>query len=357
MNPITKFGIAGAIIALVITASFISVHQTSHITTSSPSDVIRIGYFPNISHAQAVIGIGTGDYQKELGDVKVETQIFNAGPSAIEALFADRIDVAYVGPNPAINGYIKSNGQELRVIAGAASGGAVFVVRNDSDINSVADLGGKKFASPQAGNTQDVALRSFLNKNGYKTLDNGGNVQVINAANADIFTMMLKKEIDGAWVPEPWGTKLEKDANGKILINEQNLWPEGKFTTALIVIRTDYLQNHPEIVKKLLEAHVNETLWINNNKDKAVAIFNEQMEYLTGSTLPPNELAEAFSRMDVTYDPLQASLFKSAEVAYELGFLGNVKPDLGGIFDLRILNQVLEEKNLSTISQINVTTG
>jgi len=358
MNPIIKFGIAGAIIAAVIAVSFISIPETRsyYVTTnSSSSQVLRIGYFPNISHAQAVIGLGTGDYQKELAGVKVETQVFNAGPSAIEALFANKIDVAYVGPNPAINGYIKSDGQGLRIIAGAASGGAVFVVGNNSGINSVADLGGKKFASPQLGNTQDVALRSFLLKNGYKTSDNGGNVQIVNAANADIFTMMLKKDIDGAWMPEPWGTKIEQEANGKILVDERNLWPNGQFITALIVVRTDYLQNHPDIIKELLEAHVNETMWINNNKDKAITIFNEQIGNLTGKILPTDELNEAFSRMDVTYDPIQNSLYKSADDAYDLGFLGNTKPNLDGIFDLSILNQVLKENDLPTISQVNMT--
>ncbi|MGB6463256.1 MAG: ABC transporter substrate-binding protein, partial [Nitrosotalea sp.] len=202
MNPMVKFGIAGAIIAAVIAVSFIVTPETDeshHMATNSSINILRIGYFPNISHAQAVIGLGDGDYQKELAGVQVETQVFNAGPSAIEALFANRIDVAYVGPNPAINGYIKSDGQGLRIIAGAASGGVVFVVRNDDGINSTVDLGGKKFASPQLGNTQDVALRSFLLKNGYKTSDNGGDVQIINAANADIFTMMIKNDIDGAW--------------------------------------------------------------------------------------------------------------------------------------------------------------
>ncbi len=358
MNPIVKFGIAGVIIAAVVVASFISVPQTAQTTLNpSSSEILRIGYFPNISHAQAVIGLGDGDYQNELAGIKVETQVFNAGPSAIEALFANRIDVAYVGPNPAINGYIKSDGQGLRVIAGSASGGAIFVVRNDSGINSVSDLGGKKFASPQAGNTQDVALRSFLSRNGYKTSDNGGNVQVINAASSDIFTMMLKKEIDGAWVPEPLGTKLEREANGKILVDERDLWTGGKFATSLIVVRTDYLQNHPDIVKRLLEAHVNETVWINTNKDKAIDIFNEQLVSLTGKTLPKNELTEAFSRMDITYDPVQNSLYKSADAAYSLGFLGDKKPDLNEIFDLHILNQVLEEKNLNAIPQATQTTS
>ena len=350
MNPRVKFGITGAIIAIVVAASFISTPgSTQKHTSESPAGVLRIGYFPNITHAQAVIGLGNGNYQKALGNAQIQTQVFNAGPAAIEALFANRIDVAYVGPNPAINGYLKSDGQELRVIAGAASGGAVFVVRSDSGINSVNDLGGKKFASPQLGNTQDVALRSFLLKNGYKTSDNGGTIQIIPAANPDIFTLMLKKDIDGAWVPEPWGTKLEKEANGKILVDERDLWPNGKFVTALIVVRTDYLQNHPDIIKKLLEAHVDETNWINNNKDEAIVVFNDQVEKLTGKTLPSDELNEAFSRLDVTYDPLKNSLYKSANDAYNLGFLGNQKPVLSNIFDLSILNQVLQEKNLPII--------
>ena len=351
MNPLVKFGIAGVIIAIVVVLSFISTSaNTQTHAIESSTDILRIGYRPNMNDAQAVIGLGIGDYQKELGNIQIQTQVFNAGPSAIEALFANRVDVTYVGPNPAINGYIKSDGKGLRVIAGATSGGAVFVVRSDAGINSVNDLGGKKFASPQLGNTQDVALRSFLIKNGFKTSDNGGTVQVIPAANPDIFTMMLKKEIDGAWVPEPWGTKLEKEANGTIFVDERDLWPNGKFATSLIVVRTEYLQAHPDIIKKLLEAHVDETNWINNNKDDAIVAFNDQLEKLTGKKLPSDELKEAFSRMELTYDPVKDSLYKSADDAYNLGFLGNQKPDLSNIFDLRILNQVLEEKNLPTIS-------
>lgn len=351
MNPIIKFGIAGAIILIVIASSSISISDNTQThKVESSSNVIRVGYFPNISHAQAVIGLGNGDFQKALGNVKIETQVFNAGPSAIEALFANRIDVAYVGPNPAINGYIKSEGQGLRIIAGAASGGAVFVTRIDSGINSASDLNGKKLASPQLGNTQDVALRSYLLKNGYKTTDNGGTVEVIPAANPDIFTMMQKKDIDGAWVPEPWGAKLVKEANGTILVDERNLWPNGKFVTALIIVRTDYLQNHPDIVKKLLGAHIDETNWINNNKDKALIDFNVQLEKITGKQLPFDELNDAFSRINLTYDPIKDSLYKSADDAFNLGFLGNKKPDLSNIFDLTILNQVLKEKNLPTIS-------
>lgn len=350
MIPKIKFGIAGIIIAIVIALSFNvnSGNQLSHNVDNS-GDVLRIGYFPNINHAQAVIGIGNGDFQKELGGVKIETQVFNAGPSAIESLFANRVDVAYIGSNPAINGYIKSDGQGLRIIAGAASGGAVFVVRNDSGINSAADFVGKKFASPQIGNTQDVALRSYLLKNGYKTTENGGNVTVIPANNPDIVTLFLKKSIDGAWVPEPWGAKLVKEANGKILVDERDLWPNGKFVTSQIVVRTDYLKNHPDVIKKLLGAHIDETTWINNNKDQAAQVFNAQLEKLTGKTIPIDEFQIAFSRLEITYDPIKESLYTSANNAFELGFLGDTQPDLSNIYDLTLLNEVLGGKKLSTI--------
>ena len=348
MTPKIKFGIAGIIIVLVIILSF-NVNSENYLShTNNSVNVLRIGYFPNINHAQAVIGLGNGDFQKELGDIKVETQIFNAGPSAIEALFADRIDVTYIGSNPAINGYVKSDGEGLRIIAGAASGGAVFVVRNDAGINSSADFAGKKFASPQIGNTQDVALRSYLLKNGYKTTENGGNVTIITANNPDIVTLFLKKSIDGAWVPEPWGAKLVKEANGKILVDERNLWPNEKFVTSQLVVRTDYLKNHPDVIKKLLEAHVDETIWINNNKDQVAQTFNAQLEKLTGKTIPDEEFHDAFSRLEITYDPIKESLYKSASDAFDLGFLDK-KPDLSDIYDLTLLNQVLEEKNLQTI--------
>lgn len=351
MNPKIKFAIAGAIIASVIAVSLAtnsdSLFSLNYTTTTA--DVVRIGYFPNINHAQAVIGLGNGNFQKALGNVKVEPQIFNAGPSAIEALFANQIDVTYIGPNPAINGYIKSDGEVLRIISGAASGGAVFIVRNDAGINSVDDFSGKKFSSPQLGNTQDVALRAYLLKNGYKTTENGGNVEVIPVKNADILTLMLKKEIDGAWVPEPWGAKIIKEANSRIFVDERDLWPQGKFVTAHIIVSTKYLQNHPDVIKKLLVAHVDQTQWINQNKEESFLVFNKELEKITGKTIPKDEFQEAFSRMEITYDPVKESLFKSASDAYDIGFLGDTRPDISKIYDLKLLNEVLEEKGLEQI--------
>jgi len=350
MKPGSKFAIAGGIIIAVIIISLTTHYDVRSIhSEKTSSDVLRIGYFANINHAQAVIGIGNGDFQNGLGDVKVESQVFDAGPSAIEALVANRIDVAYVGPNPAINGYLKSDGQGLKIISGVSSGGAVFVIRNDSAINDMHDFGGKKFASPQLGNTQDVALRSYLLKNGYKTTENGGNVTILPAKTSDIVTMMSKKDIDGAWVPEPWGAILVKQANGKIFLDERDLWPNGKFATALIVARTDYLNSHTDVIQKLLEAHVKETIWIKNNKDESIKIFNDQIQKITGKTIPNDIISEALSRMEMTYDPVKSSVDKSANDAYNLGFLGDTKPDLSNIFDLTILNKVLQEQNLSTI--------
>jgi NitT/TauT family transport system substrate-binding protein len=357
-----KFGIAGAIaIAVIVSSTPSSILGTDLFgggndisatnTQTSEQNTLRIGYFPNINHAQAVIGLGNGDFQRALGDnVQVTTQIFNAGPSAIEALFANQIDVTYIGPNPAINGYVQSNGEALRVISGAASGGAVFVVRNDSGINSPQDLANKKFSSPQLGNTQDVALRNYLLDNGFNTKDKGGNVEIIPARTADIVSMMTQKDIDGAWVPEPWGAKLIKETNAKVLVDERDLWPDGQFVTAHIIARTDYLEENPDVIKKLLQAHIDETNWINDNPDQALQTFNEELDKLTGKMIPEDEYREGISRLELTFDPIKESLFKSADDAFNIGFLGKTRPDLARIYDLNILNEVLKERGLPEIA-------
>src|ERR1044071_6393447 len=371
-SKVTKFEIALA--ALIIIAVFIApisvrqgFSQTTNTTTNSSSSnggtsvggsnekkILKIGYFPNINHAQAVIGLGNGDFQKALGNnITVQPFLFNAGPSAIEALIAKRVDVTYVGPNTAINGYVVSDGKDLRIISGAASGGAVFVVRNDSGIKSPKGFAGKKFASPQLGNTQDIALKKYLLDNGYKTTDNGGNVTVTPVANPDILTLFLKKQLDGAWVPEPWGSILVKQANGRIFLDERSLWPDGRFVTANIIARTDYVKSNPETINKLLELQINETIWINYHKDQAIQAFNTGLRKLTGKTIPEDELRQAWSRIEFTYDPIKQSLLKLANDAYDLGFLAKGKtqqPDLSGICDLTLLNNILKKKGLNTIN-------
>jgi NitT/TauT family transport system substrate-binding protein len=359
MDAKISLGASSVIIVLVIASSVLynvsSGNSNYGYIASRASNVLRIGYFPNLNHAQVVIGLNKGDLQGILDrdHVTLEPHLFNAGPSVIEALFANQIDVAYIGPNPAINGYIVSGGKDLRIIAGAASGGAVFVVRNDSGISSPKDFGGKKFASPQLGNTQDTSLRSYLMKNGHKTKENGGDVEVIPTSLSDILTLFLKKQIDGAWVPEPWGARLVKEANGRIFLDERTLWPpDGKFVTANIIARADYLKSNPEIVKKLLRLHVNETLWINHHKDQAISAFNSALKKLTGKSIPEDELRQAWSRIEFTYDPIKRSLFKLATDANDLGFLTNgIKHvDLSGMYDLTLLNTVLKETGLHLIN-------
>ena len=227
----------------------------------------------------------------------------------------------------------------------------MFVVRNDSGINSPQDLANKKFSSPQLGNTQDVALRKYLLDNGYKTKENGGNVEVIPAKNADIVSLMIKKDIDGAWIPEPWGAKLIKEANAKVLVDERDLWPDGQFVTAHIIARTDYIEKNPDVIKKLLEAHIDETNWINDNQNRAIQRYSTpSLTRLTGQTIPQDEFREGISRIELTYDPIKESLFKSANDAFDIGFLGKTRPDLSGIYDIKILNEVLKERGLQEIA-------
>jgi NitT/TauT family transport system substrate-binding protein len=348
INVVLSIAIAVTLVAALI--------PTPALSQEEQKKTLRIGYFPNINHAQAVIGLGRGDFQKALGDnVEVKTQIFNAGPAAMEGLLANQIDVSYIGPGPTINGYVRSDGQALRVISGSASGGAAFVVRNDSGINSAQDLANKKFATPELGNTQDIALRNYLLDNGFNTKEKGGNVEVLTVKNPDIVTLFLTKQIDGAWVPEPWAETLVKEAGGKILVDERDLWPpDGKFVTANIIVRSEYLQNNPDVIKKLLEAHINETNWIDSNKTAAIAPFNVELEKLTGKTLTEDILNASLSRMDFTYDPIRLSLFQDAADAYNLGFLPE-NPDLSGIYDLTILDQVLQERGLPSVSGLNAT--
>ncbi|HKI27523.1 MAG TPA: ABC transporter substrate-binding protein [Candidatus Sulfotelmatobacter sp.] len=309
------------------------------------ANTIRVGAFPNVTHAQAMVGKANGWFEKAMGpQVKVQWTSFNAGPSAIEALFAGAIDMTYVGPNPAINGYVRSNGEALRVVAGAASGGASLIVRNDSGIQKPEDFHGKRVASPQFGNTQDVALRNWLRNHGMQTTDKGGDVQIVPMANPDQLTLFLKKELDAAWAPEPWATRLIHEGNGRLLVDERTLWPDGQFVIGLLVVNTKFLNRHPDLVKNWIRAHVELTGWINSHPSEAKQLLNQQIQVETGKALPPIVLDEAFARLQVTYDPLHTALNTAAQQAFTDGFLGRQMPDLSRLYDLSLLNQVLAEK-------------
>jgi len=331
----TNFGAMAAI--LLIAASALHAQQ-------KPT-VLRVGYFPNVTHAQALVGRANGQFEKSLGaGVQVEWKAFNAGPSAIEALFANAIDLTYVGPNPTVAGYFRSQGAAVRVIAGAASGGASLVVRRDAGIQTASDFHGKKVATPQLGNTQDVALRSWMRANGLKSREKGGDVQVIPISNPDQLTLFLKGQIDAAWAPEPWAARLVHEGGGRIFLDERDLWPDHQFVITNIIVSPKFLKEHPDVVKNFLRTHVELTEWINRNPAQAKQIMNQQLQKETGKALPAEVLDEAFSRMQVTYDPIHSSLLKSTQQAFDEGFLGRTQPDLSGLYDLKLLNEVLSEK-------------
>ena len=312
--------------------------------------VIHVGAFPNITHPQAMVGKANGYFEKAMGsNVKIDWKTFNAGPAAIEALFAGAIDMTYVGPNPTISGYVRSDGEALRVIGGAASGGAALVVRADAGISKPEDFHNKRIATPQQGNTQDVALRSWLKAHGLKAREKGGDVQVMPMANPDQLTLFLRKDLDAAWAPEPWATRLIREGNGKLFLDERDLWPHGQFVVTNLIVSTKFLKEHPDLVKNWIRANVELTDWINKNLPEAKKLLNQQIQKETGKALSQGLLDEAFTRIEVTYDPLRDTLLTSAHSAFDAGFLGSKMPDLSRLYDLNLLNQVLAEKGKKAI--------
>lgn len=318
---------------------------------AAPAATVRLAYFPNLTHAPALVGVARGTFQEALGaNVTLDMKTFNAGPALIEALFAGEIDIAYIGPNPAINGYVKSNGEALRIIAGSTSGGAAFIMRPGANITGPADLAGKKLATPQIGNTQDVALRFYLAENGLQTADKGGTVEVIPTQNPDILTLFQQGQIDGAWVPEPWATRLIQEAGGKVFIDERDEWPDGKFVTTHVIASKQFLDSRPDLVGAFLVAHVDTVEFIKANPEEAKSLINAEIERITTKPLPREVLDQSYTTLEFTADPLASTLFVSADHAFELGFLGAEKPDLSGIYALNPLNTVLKEKGLPEVS-------
>lgn len=299
---------------------------------------LRLGYFPNLTHATAIVGVDRGIFAKALGSDRLRTTTFNAGPAAVEALFSGALDATYIGPNPAINAFVKSKGAAIRIISGATAGGAALVVK--PSITDAAQLRGKKLASPQLGNTQDVALRSWLAGKGLKTdAQGGGDVSILPQENAQTLETFKAGTVDGAWVPEPWATRLVREGGGKVLVDERDLWPGGRFVTTHLVVRTAFLRAHPATVERLLEGQVDADRFVNEHPAEAQTIVNDGIAKLTGKKLADAVIREAWTHLTFTDDPIAASLTTSAEHATAVGLLAKV--DLSGIYDLALLNKVL----------------
>ena len=297
---------------------------------------IRVAYFPNIGHAIAIVGTEKGVFADSLDGIEVKTRVFDSGPQVVEALFADSIDMAYVGPGPAINGYLNSeNG--IRILAGAASGGASLVLHPDSSEGNFT-FDGKKIAVPPIGNTQDVSLRTLVRETGLDTAERGGSVAIYNLPNPDIYTLFSKGDIDAAWVAEPWATILERELGGHRLFHEEDLWPEGRFASVLLVADAQYASDNAAAIITWLEAHEKTASWINQNQDDSAALFNEFLDGHLGGRLDEQVLRISLSNVEITTDPLEDSIHVFAERADRLGYLGRGGYDISDIFydDVRL---------------------
>ncbi|MEU6082655.1 ABC transporter substrate-binding protein [Streptomyces sp. NPDC047108] len=303
-------------------------------------DEVKIGYFPNLTHATALVGDQQGILQKELGGTKLSASTFNAGPSEIEALNSGSIDIGWIGPSPAINGFAKSDGQSLRIIGGSASGGVKLVV-NPEKVKSLDAVKGKKIATPQLGNTQDVAFLNWIAEKGWKVdpQSGKGDVSVVRTDNKVTPDAFKSGAIDGAWVPEPTASKLVAEG-GKVLLDEGSLWPDKKFVITNLIVSQRFLDEHPDVVEAVLRGSVRTNQWIKDNPEKAKTSANAALKKLSGKPLPPEVLDPAWKSIETTDDPLASTLETEARHAVKAGLLE--KTDLSGIYDLGLLNKVLK---------------
>ena len=302
-------------------------------------DKIRVAFFPSIGHIIPIVGLEEKIFEKGIGEEKqIETKLFDSGPQVIESIFSGSIDIAYVGPGPIINGFLKSDGKDIKILSGAASGGVSFIIQPNSGLESLENFDGKRIASPQISNSQDVSLRHYLESHGLKSVEKGGTVFVLNISNPDIYTLFAKGDIDGAWVPEPWATILVQELDGIRLFNEEKLWPNEEFASVLLIVRTKYLENNPETVQKWVESHEKTVTWINSNPNKSKSLFSNFLIDYMGKSLPTKIIDESFSNISITSDPIKNSVIVFAERADSLGYLGRSGYNLDGIFYNAVLN-------------------
>jgi NitT/TauT family transport system substrate-binding protein len=335
--------VAGATLAACGSDDDKSGSDTSSTSKASAEPVtLRLGYFPNVTHAPALVGIEGGIFKKNFAkNVTLETTSFNAGPDVITAIFSGALDASFIGPGPSISGFQQSNGEAIRIVSGAASGGAFLVVK--PDITKPEDLKGKTISTPQLGNTQDVALRAWLKEEGLSSdTSGGGDVSILPQESSLTLTTFQSDDIDGAWVPEPWATRLVEEGGGKILVDEADLWPDGKFVTTNVIVATSFLNEHPDAVKQLIEGEIAAIDFIKTNPAKAEEYTATGIETASGKPIASELVTAAFKNLTFTVNPVPSSLVKDAKDAYDVGLIDS--PDVKGIYDLKILNGILKDK-------------
>ena len=332
---ILGMAVSGIVVIVAIAITITSFSDSDQIN----QDKIRVAFFPSIGHIIPIVGLEEKIFEKGIGEEKqIETKLFDSGPQVIESIFSGSIDIAYVGPGPIINGFLKSDGKDIKILSGAASGGASFIIQPNSGLESLENFDGKRIASPQISNSQDVSLRHYLESHGFKSVEKGGTVFVLNISNPDIYTLFAKGDIDGAWVPEPWATILVQELDGIRLFNEEKLWPNEEFASVLLIVRTEYLENNPETIQKWVESHEKTVTWINANPDKSKSLFSSFLIDYMGKSLPTKIIDESFSNITITSDPIKNSVIIFAERADSLGYLGRDGYNLDGIFYNAVLN-------------------
>lgn len=291
---------------------------------------VRLGYFANLTHAQAVLGVQSGEFERAIAPARLDTKLFNAGPALVEALLAGEIDVAYVGPGPAIAAYGATHGKGLRVISGAAANGVGIVARPGAGIRTLTDLRGKRVATPQMANTQDIAARHYFRT----TLNVSDLSGILPIPNAEQLGMMQSGQIDAAWVPEPWASRLIVEAQAELIAEEKELWPGEMFATTLVVATPEFIETHPELVEKLLKVHRDWTARLNGDPAGSLGQLKPALYALTRKSLPAGVLEQAIERVRFTDDPASESIEQMALWSYELSFTKR-RPELSDLIDRR----------------------
>ena len=342
----TTLALAAMMLAGCAASADAATRTPAALTGGTPASEIRIGYFANVTHAPALVGLQEGIFDKDI-TAKVSAELFNAGPATIEALSAGAIDAAFIGPNPSINSYIQSAGRSVRIVAGATTGGAALVVK--SGITKPEDLKGKTLATPQLGNTQDVALRNWLAGRGFKTDTTGGcDVKITPTDNAQTLALFRQGKIDGAWLPEPWVSRLVEEAGATVLVDEADLWKNGAFPTTVLLVNADFLAKHPQTVKQLVQGDVDAIAWLNENKSTAANAINEKLKADSGKGLSDAVLRRSLEHVTFSADP-QAQTYTQL-VQHGLRAGTQKRGSVDGLFDLRLLNEVLKADGDKTVS-------
>jgi NitT/TauT family transport system substrate-binding protein len=304
-------------------------------TAPPPLDTVTLGYFANVTHAQAVLGVASGEFQAALGPTQLKTKVFNAGPELIQALNAGAVDIGYVGPGPVLSADVNSDGQAVRVISGSAANGVVIVASKESGIHSFADLKGKRIATPQLGNTQDVSARHYVTA----VLGQADSTNVKEVRNSQQSGMMARGLIDAAWVPEPWGARLINETGAVLVGEEKDLWPSHEFSLTVVVTTPKFLADHPDVIEKILTVHHRWTTRLNSHSADYADQLNDALVALGGKKIPSNVIGAALARTDFADDPLPETFKTMEQWSHDLAFIKSA-PDLTGLFETSIIQKV-----------------